>query len=103
MYIWCIHLVLVFGGGPCPCKIMRCDQRDRIDSEQLLDCGHLLLIAHFESFQSNRRMSALQIKSVEVEGFKGIKDKVHIDFSPRSLTSIVGANGLGKSCLIEAL
>jgi len=45
----------------------------------------------------------LRIHSIDVSGFKGIQGNVHLDLGKSALTGVVGANGLGKSCIVEAV
>lgn len=44
----------------------------------------------------------MQLKSLEISGFKSFADKTKIDFQA-GMTGIVGPNGSGKSNIIEAI
>lgn len=43
----------------------------------------------------------MKIKSIEIEGFRGYRNKTHIDFD--DLTVFIGKNDVGKSTVLEAL
>src|SRR5207237_8400579 len=44
----------------------------------------------------------LRLKTVEIEGFRGINRPVHLDLNPGA-TFLVGANGQGKSSVLGAI
>jgi len=44
----------------------------------------------------------MNLKRLEISGFKSFRDKVIIDFS-RGITGIVGPNGCGKSNIVDAI
>jgi chromosome segregation protein len=44
----------------------------------------------------------MQIKTLEVSGFKSFVDRVNLQFKP-GITALVGPNGCGKSNIIDAL
>ncbi|KRQ86954.1 Chromosome partition protein Smc [Caloramator mitchellensis] len=44
----------------------------------------------------------MQLKSVEIKGFKSFADKVDLDFT-HGITAIVGPNGSGKSNIVDAI
>lgn len=44
----------------------------------------------------------MQLKRLEMHGFKSFADKVAIDFVP-GITAVVGPNGSGKSNVTEAI
>ncbi len=44
----------------------------------------------------------MQLKSIEINGFKSFADKTKIDF-PKGMTGIVGPNGSGKSNIAESI
>ncbi len=44
----------------------------------------------------------MNLKSIEISGFKSFRDKVLLDFS-NGVTGIVGPNGCGKSNIVDAI
>src|SRR5512138_1959150 len=44
----------------------------------------------------------MNLKSIEISGFKSFRDKVLLDFS-NGVTGIVGPNGCGKSNVVDAI
>ena len=44
----------------------------------------------------------MQIKSLEIQGFKSFPDKVKLTFD-QGITAVVGPNGSGKSNIVDAV
>lgn len=54
------------------------------------------------NFHRGNPLSGMQLKRLEISGFKSFRDKVSFDFS-QGVSAIVGPNGCGKSNVVDAL